>query len=198
MVAILLLLLLSTQTSASDWEFFNEKCQHSVLKPAAKHEMKACSETRCEWIPKHSHCRSIVFGSPGMQQGEQNPSLNNIMACPNGFGFVGYCVDYRGVNEKLRICKKGVNNRAKCAGADHCTWPMFEGDGDCDEDTDCAGYMKCGHHNCRSMNPGSNCFDSTDDCCKKVPREKGPFEFAENEQENAIADTLYKLEALLN
>ena len=37
-------------------------------------------------------------------------------------------------------------------------------EGDCDNDDECKGDLKCGTHNCLDMNPGSNFSDGAD-CC---------------------------------
>ena len=41
------------------------------------------------------------------------------------------------------------------------------GEGDCDEDADCEGDLRCGSNNCdRALKNGKHyVFDSTDDCC---------------------------------
>jgi len=54
--------------------------------------------------------------------------------------------------------------RQRCEGGDSCctAWNMCkEGEGDCDQDSDCAPGLRCGRDNCRGRG-----FDSTDDCCE--------------------------------
>ena len=42
--------------------------------------------------------------------------------------------------------------------------PCYEGEGDCDRDSHCAGDLVCGKDNCRRFNPAS---PATHDCCEK-------------------------------
>eukprot|EP00091_Calanus_sinicus_P009142 TRINITY_DN21553_c0_g1_i1.p1 TRINITY_DN21553_c0_g1~~TRINITY_DN21553_c0_g1_i1.p1 ORF type:complete len:231 (-),score=49.77 TRINITY_DN21553_c0_g1_i1:147-839(-) len=50
-----------------------------------------------------------------------------------------------------------------CHGADDCCdGQCGEGEGDCDWDSDCAGFLVCGSANCVGQG-----FDDSDDCCKK-------------------------------
>ena len=52
-----------------------------------------------------------------------------------------------------------------CDGGDDCCGSgnkCFEGEGDCDHDSDCAPGLVCGENNCKGPN-----FDSADDCCEK-------------------------------
>jgi len=52
-----------------------------------------------------------------------------------------------------------------CEGGDSCCTldkPCFEGEGDCDEDSECRGSLRCGTDNCYGEG-----FDDTDDCCTR-------------------------------
>merc|ERR1719495_2334895 len=52
-----------------------------------------------------------------------------------------------------------------CEGGDSCCTldkPCFEGEGDCDEDSECRGNLRCGTDNCYGEG-----FDDTDDCCTR-------------------------------
>jgi len=56
--------------------------------------------------------------------------------------------------------------RQRCEGGDSCCTALNmcrEGEGDCDQDSDCAPGLRCGRDNCQG--PG---FDSTDDCCEAL------------------------------
>jgi len=53
-----------------------------------------------------------------------------------------------------------------CSGGDSCCSegsPCGIGEGDCDNDEQCAGDLQCGKDNCNKRSVG---FDSTDDCCE--------------------------------
>jgi len=55
-----------------------------------------------------------------------------------------------------------------CIGGDNCcsnSSPCGAGEGDCDNDDDCEGDLKCGEDNCNRA--GYSSFDSTDDCCQR-------------------------------
>merc|ERR1719391_1510760 len=57
---------------------------------------------------------------------------------------------------------------ATCIGGDNCcsnSSPCRAGEGDCDNDDDCEGDLKCGKDNCDRA--GYSSFDSTDDCCQR-------------------------------
>jgi len=53
----------------------------------------------------------------------------------------------------------------ECRGGDSCCTQdnqCFEGEGDCDHDSDCRGNLRCGTDNCYGEG-----FDDTDDCCMR-------------------------------
>ena len=51
----------------------------------------------------------------------------------------------------------------KCHGEDDCCEGQCgEGEGDCDWDSDCAGFLVCGSANCVGQG-----FEDNDDCCEK-------------------------------
>jgi len=53
----------------------------------------------------------------------------------------------------------------QCQGGDSCCTrdnQCFEGEGDCDHDSDCRGNLRCGTDNCYGKG-----FDDTDDCCMR-------------------------------
>merc|ERR1712168_253060 len=55
-----------------------------------------------------------------------------------------------------------------CIGGDNCcsnSSPCRAGEGDCDNDDDCEGDLKCGKDNCNRAAYSS--FDATDDCCQR-------------------------------
>jgi hypothetical protein len=57
-----------------------------------------------------------------------------------------------------------------CRGGRHCCSrnnlsECGEGEGDCEEDRDCAGLLVCGTNNCAVKSGGL--WDPTDDCCEK-------------------------------
>ena len=61
----------------------------------------------------------------------------------------------------------------RCNGSPSTDWsccahddPCHEGGGDCDQDSDCIGSLKCGNNNCRNefSSDGSN-WSSAADCC---------------------------------
>ena len=62
--------------------------------------------------------------------------------------------------------------KADCLGGDSCCTGSSlcgEGEGDCDEDRDCAGDLVCGTDNCSRGPLGQVVsFDFDDDCCEKV------------------------------
>ena len=43
--------------------------------------------------------------------------------------------------------------------------PCGEGEGDCDEESDCKEGLKCGNKNCRSMHGGDHGISEDYDCC---------------------------------
>ena len=66
----------------------------------------------------------------------------------------------------------------KSDGMDNCCglggYKCKEGEGDCDNDSDCAGNLICGKDNCLKgisswlpFLPSFSTYDSTDDCCVK-------------------------------
>ena len=57
-------------------------------------------------------------------------------------------------------------NDCKFGGNDCCTEekPCKEDEGDCDNDDECAGNLKCGEDNCIG-----DAFDHSDDCCIGKP-----------------------------
>jgi len=63
----------------------------------------------------------------------------------------------------------GTANAEVCSGGDSCCTSRPEkcgiSEGDCDNDSECAGNLRCGSDNCGSR-PG---FDGTDDCCEIDP-----------------------------
>ena len=59
----------------------------------------------------------------------------------------------------LPLCQAGP----QCHGADDCCdGQCGEGEGDCDWDSDCYGFLVCGSANCVGQG-----FEENDDCCEK-------------------------------
>ena len=59
-----------------------------------------------------------------------------------------------------------------CIGGDECCskeYPCGLGEGDCDNDNECEGELKCGTDNCQQCLGGVDCtyFQPTDDCCEE-------------------------------
>ena len=59
-----------------------------------------------------------------------------------------------------------------CIGGDECCskeYPCGLGEGDCDNDNECEGELKCGTDNCQQCLGGVDCtyFQPTDDCCQE-------------------------------
>jgi hypothetical protein len=80
-----------------------------------------------------------------------------------------------------------------CGGKDDGCSGMQIGDGDCDDDWDCAGDLRCGHDNCgrdegynrwRWVNEDKKVFDNTDDCCCRVTSDGGCTTLPEDGEEN--------------
>ena len=65
-----------------------------------------------------------------------------------------------------------------CLGGDSCcnsANPCKEGEGDCDNDSQCAGTLVCGTDNCRRGPLGHiGRFDENDDCCVPPMMMGGP------------------------
>merc|ERR1712032_108828 len=66
----------------------------------------------------------------------------------------------------------GTDNGLCGAGSDNGCANMGIGDGDCDQDSDCAGDLRCGTDNCNYFRPSggwpsssAHSWDTTDDCC---------------------------------
>jgi len=58
-------------------------------------------------------------------------------------------------------CRGRNFDKEKCCTVDA---PCEEGEGDCDDDSDCAGELCCGNNNCKSF---ANFYHQKDDCCMK-------------------------------
>ena len=66
----------------------------------------------------------------------------------------------RNANGKDATTWLGTGNKDCCKGSQ----PCGKGEGDCDQDNDCAGSLVCGENNCGwGMDPGGN----LDDCCEE-------------------------------
>ena len=59
----------------------------------------------------------------------------------------------------------------KCRGGEGCCGretnrQCGEGEGDCDDDSQCQGLLQCGSDNCQTKTGGS--WHQTDDCCQEI------------------------------
>ena len=83
------------------------------------------------------------------------------MACSTGKSVQEFCAIYP---QTIGCQCKGIPNTDwSCCTASR---PCNVGGGDCDQDSDCAGNLKCGSDNCQTDFPlqGSN-WATTADCC---------------------------------
>jgi len=102
-------------------------------------------------------------------------SGNNGYACTDGE--TGYC------SHHIRECFSPNPFRQgrwelgcripQCKGVDSgCDWSLALGDGDCDQDSDCAANLRCGNKNCISefnkFDEAGSDWDANDDCCTKI------------------------------
>ena len=77
-------------------------------------------------------------------------------------------VSIAGINRYGIVIGCLTETETGCDGGDTCcsstSYKCDIGEGDCDSDSDCLPWLKCGKDNC--FGPG---FDDTDDCCMSLP-----------------------------
>lgn len=71
-------------------------------------------------------------------------------------------------------CTGVLSTNWSCCDAEH---PCIAGGGDCDRDSDCVGFFKCGNNNCRDdySVDGSN-RSSNADCCYGIAKDKRDYQ----------------------